>query len=241
MTLCISIEEARNFLAAYHFTPTDVPAVFAQLGSVQYDPLNPVGRNPDLVFQARVPAYQVNDWQSHAYTDRIAYDAWDKQACLVPSRDWSNRALIRRDYQPWHDREILTEHPEMAEMALREIDARGPLSSLEFEDRSQKLDGHSWLGPTFIKRTLRALWVRGILVTHHRTGARHYYDRPERVIPPMYFDTPPLLDADAYHRWIVLRRHQATGLLRTTASAEVWSTCGDAATRARAIAQLEAV
>jgi len=41
----ISLEQARRFLAAYHFTPTDLPGV--RLGTVQYDPLKPVGRNAD--------------------------------------------------------------------------------------------------------------------------------------------------------------------------------------------------
>jgi uncharacterized protein YcaQ len=80
MTISISREQARRFLTTYHFTPTDLPGVFTRLGTVQYDPLNPVGRNPDLVLQARVPGYQVNDWQEATYTDRIIYDAWDKQA-----------------------------------------------------------------------------------------------------------------------------------------------------------------
>lgn len=79
MTIHISCEQARQFLATYHFTQTDLPGVQRRLGTVQYDPLNPVGRNPDLVFQARVPGYQVNDWYTAAYTDRLIYDAWDKQ------------------------------------------------------------------------------------------------------------------------------------------------------------------
>ena len=82
MTISISREQARHFLAT-HFTLTDLPGVFTRLGTVQYDPLNPVGRNPDLVFQARVPGYRVNDWQEAAYTDRIIYDAWDKQASQI--------------------------------------------------------------------------------------------------------------------------------------------------------------
>ena len=49
MTLTLSPAEARRFLAAYHFAPTTLPGVFDRLGTVQYDPLNPVGRNPDLV------------------------------------------------------------------------------------------------------------------------------------------------------------------------------------------------
>src|SRR5437588_12037647 len=80
MTLHISREQARRLLALYHFTPTDLSGVLERLGTVQYDPLNPVGRNPDLVFQARVPGYQVDDWKKAAYADRLIYDAWDKQS-----------------------------------------------------------------------------------------------------------------------------------------------------------------
>jgi uncharacterized protein len=80
MVLHLSREEARRFLAQYHFHPTDLPGTIDRLGTVQYDPLNPVGRNADLVFQARIPGYQVDDWQKAAYIDRIIYDAWDKQS-----------------------------------------------------------------------------------------------------------------------------------------------------------------
>ncbi|MGH2443492.1 MAG: DNA glycosylase AlkZ-like family protein, partial [Chloroflexota bacterium] len=224
-------------LVAYHFAPTDVSGVLERLGTVQYDPLNPVGRNPDLVFQARVPGYRVDDWQRHAYQDRLMYDAWDKQACLVPVADWPRRAQIRKHYLAWHDRTVLEEHPDAVLHALKAIDNRGPLSSLEFEDRTRILDEESWYGPTRIKRILRALWLRGVLVTHHREGSRHYYDRPARVIPPDIFQKRAL-SAAAYHRWIVLRRHQAAGMLRVTAEQAIWSACGDAATRVESIRQL---
>jgi uncharacterized protein YcaQ len=238
MTIHISREQARRFLASYHFTQTNLPGVFERLGTVQYDPLNPVGRNPDLVFQARVPGYRIDDWQQAAYVDRIAYDAWDKQACLVPVSDWPLRAVIREMHRPYHDREILQADPQTAELILTAIDERGPLSSLEFEDRSRLPDNDSWSGLTRTKRILRAMWACGILLTHHRKGGRHYYDRPERVIPPQYYDGLPHVDAEAYYRWIVARRHQATGLLRPNAEAAIWSACGDGSVRKRAIAQL---
>ncbi len=80
MSIHISTEQARNFLAAYHFTLNDLAGIFARLGTIQYDPLNPVGRNPDLVLQARVPGYRIDGWQKAAYEDRLIYDAWDKQS-----------------------------------------------------------------------------------------------------------------------------------------------------------------
>ena len=211
--------------------------MISRLGSVQYDPLNVVGRNPDLVFGARVPGYCVDDWQQSAYRERLMYDAWDKQACLVPISQWGMRAPIRSHYLAWHDRTILDEHPEAVAATLAEIDTRGPLSSLEFEDRSRVSGDNPWLGPTRVKRILRALWLRGLLVTHHRGAGRHYYDRPERVIPRSYLDAlAPSLDE--YHRWIVLQRHRAVGLLRRGADASIWSATGDARTRLGAIDDL---
>ena len=238
MTLQLSRAEARSFLALYHFTPTDIPGVLERLSTVQYDPLNPVGRNPDLVFQARVPGYQVDDWQQAAYTDRILYDSWDKQACLVPISDWPQRVLIREKYRPYHDREILESEVEVVQAVLAEIDARGPLSSLEFEDRIHLEGPDTWYGMTRTKRVLRSLWACGQLVTHHRKSGRHYYDRPEHVIPAHYFNAPPLLDEEAYQRWIMLRRYTAVGLLRKTAEATIWSACGDSKQRERAVLQL---
>lgn len=236
--ISLSREEAARFLVNYQLRAIDMAGVFTRLGSVQYDPLNPVGRNPDLVFAARVPGYQVDDWQTAVYTDRLAYDGWDKQACLVAISDWPMRAPIRRLFHPWHDRQILDQYPEVVETVFAELDGRGPLSSLEFEDRRRAPIAHSWHGPTVIKRVLRALWVRGELVTHHRESGRHYYDRPERVIPVEHLARAPLEDLDVYYRWIVRRRHRSAGLLRPAASPEIWSVCGDAVTRKRAIAEL---
>ncbi|MGI8588025.1 MAG: DNA glycosylase AlkZ-like family protein [Chloroflexia bacterium] len=234
-------EEARRFLAAYHFAPSDLPGVFARLGTVQYDPLNPVGRNPDLVLQARVPGYQVDDWQTAAYTDRLVYDAWDKQACLVPMSDWPMRALIREKYQPYHDREILLAQPDAVRAVLDALNRRGPMSALEFEDRTAHPNGQgSWYGTTTTKRILRALWAEGTLVTHHRGAGRHYFERAERVIPPAYYDAPPLLDEAAYYRWIVARRHQAAGLLPIAADTSIWSACHDKLRRTQALAELVA-
>src|SRR5437867_4406432 len=221
-----------------HFTPTDLPGVIDRLGTVQYDPLNPVGRNVDLVFQARIPGYQVDDWQKAAYTDRIIYDAWDKQACLVPVSDWPMRALTREKFRPYHDREILQADAEGAARILATIDEQGPLSSLEFEDRARFGEVGSWYGSTRTKRILRSLWACGELVTHHRKGGRHYYDRPYRVIPAHHFALPPLVDEAAYYRWIIMRRYMAAGILRPTAEAAIWSACNEAPRRKLALAQL---
>jgi uncharacterized protein YcaQ len=237
MTLTLSRAEARRFLATYHFTPTDVPGVFERLGTVQYDPLNPAGRNPDLVLQARVPGYQVDDWQKTAYTDRLIYDAWDKMASLVPVSDWPMRAWLRT-HTFNTNKLLLEEQADAVAAALAELDARGPLSSLEFEDQSHFTDRSAWYGPKRIKHILRALWDRGLIVTHHRQGGRHYYDRAERVIPPEYFHAPPVEDADESTRWMLARRCQTMGLIRPVGEYSIWFGCGATSRRAQAFKEL---
>ncbi len=235
--LTLSRAEARRFLANYHFTPTDLPGVFDRLGTVQYDPLNPVGRNPDLVLQARVPGYQVDDWQKTAYTDRSVYDAWDKMACLVPMSDWPKRAWLRAHTATWTPL-LLEEQADAVAAALAELDARGPLSSLEFEDQSHFTDRSAWYGPKRIKHILRALWDRGLIVTHHRQGGRHYYDRAERVIAPEYFNAPEVADEDESTRWMLARRSQTMGLIRPSGDYTIWFGCGATARRAPAFKEL---
>jgi uncharacterized protein YcaQ len=89
-----------------------------------------------------------------------------------------------------------------------------------------------------VKRVLRALWARGEIVTHHRVAGRNYYDRPERVIPPVHLEAKSHADLEAYFDWIVYRRHQSAGLLRPAAGPEIWSVCGDSQTRAGAVSRL---
>ena len=116
--------------------------------------------------------------------------------------------------------------------------SRGRFHHLEFEDRVRFGEPGSWYGSTRTKRILRSLWACGELVTHHRKGGRHYYDRPHRVIPAHHFALPPLVDEAAYYRWIIMRRYMAAGILRPTAEAAIWSACNEAPKRKLALAQL---
>ena len=219
----LSKREAAALLGQYHFAPAPFAQVVTRLGSVQYDPLNPLGRNPDLVLQARVPGYQRDDWHAPVYAQRLLYDAWDKQACLCLPRDWRYRRLYHAQRrEQWHAR-VFKPYPDAVNATLNEIKARGALSSLEFEDvaRPEGLAG-SWYGPRLIKHVLRALWDSGELVTSYRVKGRHVYDLPERVIPSEHLNAPAVSKADSVD-YLILRRHQTTGLLRANADSALWS------------------
>jgi len=216
--------DARRAFARYHFRPAaDAVEVFDRLRSIQFDPISPVGCNPDLVLQARLPRYKVGDWEALAYHDRHIYDGWDKQASLVPFNGWPVRRLFYDIHPQWFADKIFDKQAHAVEAVLRELEARGPLmpKDFDFQDRKSEWKG-SWFGPSVTKQVLRALWHSGKVMTAGRKGGQHIYDLTERVVPKHLINTPKLNHADA-QRELVLERHRAMGLLRPNASAEVWS------------------
>src|SRR5581483_2006920 len=104
--------------------------------------------------------------------------------------DWPLRAIIRAMHRPYNDREIMETAPDAAAKILAAIDAQGPMSSMEFDDRERYGDANSWYGQTRTKRLLRAMRACGELLTPPRKNGRHYYDRPQRVIPEQHYTSP---------------------------------------------------
>ena len=238
MTVKLSKSDARRLLAHHQFREADIKTVLKRLGSVQFDPLKPVGRNHDLVLQARVPDYRVDDWEKLAYKERFILDAWDKQASLVLMKDWP----VRRVYHAWHAshwrERVFDAHPEAVETVLAELREHGPLTSSAFDFQVHKDEWQgSWYGPKLTKHVLRALWHTGRVVTHSRKNGHHVYDLAERVVPAEHFHAAGVSERESLE-WLVKLRHQAVGLLRPNASWEVWS-FGKAAAKNRMIADLE--
>ncbi|MEM7735277.1 MAG: crosslink repair DNA glycosylase YcaQ family protein [Deinococcota bacterium] len=238
MPLTLSLADARQLLARHHFEQTDSKGVFERLGSIQFDPLNPVGRNHDLVLQARVADYKVDDWQRLAYEDRYLLDAWDKQASLVRMRDWA----VRRVYHQWHAKswqtKVLEPYVEAVETVRTELTERGPLSSNQFEFQPHRAEWEgSWHGPKLTKNILRGLWHTGQVVTHSRNKGHHVYDLTENVVPTELLAAPAVSERDST-AWLILLRHHAVGLLRPNPSAEVWSLYLPAPERRKILAEL---
>ena len=240
----LSAREARHLLGTYHFAPRRLEAAFEHLGTVQYDPLNPVGRNPDLVLQARVPGYRVDGWQRHAYRRRRVYDAWDKQVCLTPVEDWPYRRLYHRYFRRRWGERVLDAYPDEVRRTLAELERRGPLSSLDFADdlfhdhRPEAIRG-SWYGDKLVKHILRGLWMAGEIVTHHRDKGRHVYDLPGRVLPAEVLAEPDPGE-EASVRYLLERRVRSAGLLRPSAGAALWSLPVEASLRRRVLGDLVA-
>lgn len=62
---------------------------------IQYDPLNVVGRNPDLVLQARVKDYKPQILEDLLYRDRVLMDGEDKVLSIFMAEDYPKMARVR--------------------------------------------------------------------------------------------------------------------------------------------------
>ena len=249
----LSLDDARTLLTRYHFEPTSISGCFDRHESVQFDPLNPMACNHDLVLFARVRDYRLNGWKTAAYRDREIYDGWDKQACLVPVREWP----VRRIYHHWRGREwndFLAENSALRKAVLSELERSGPMRAGDFEldhrrsmraadvdcDDGSPLKQSPWRNSGRTKEMLRALWNRGEVATHHRKNGEHIYDLTERVIPTEHLRTPALSEREAARR-LLLFRHRAAGMLRTSGvSPEVWSLGVSAGVRRKLCGELVA-
>ncbi|APE31340.1 hypothetical protein BOX17_10505 [Halomonas aestuarii] len=219
--LTLTRADARRLLVRYHFRPAPLASVIRRLGTIQFDPLAPVGTNPDLVLQARVPGYRQGDWQQAAYGQRLLVDGWDKQASLIQPAEWWAQAPFHRWFaRRWQRRGVDVDAPE-ARALVEQVERHGPSTSLELGDqRADPALRGSWYGPKRSRHLLKALWDAGHLMTHHRVGGRHAYDLPERVLP-QGADVADATDDEALQR-LVVRRVQAAGLLRPAADGAVW-------------------
>jgi len=216
-----------------------VMAVFERLGCIQFDPLDMVGRNPDLVLQSRVADYRPEMLYELTYVERQLYDYWDKMMSLLPMRDWPRQELYRRHWRAHHT-ERLNRFAEQAGIVLAVIRENGPMSSLDFKEQhgvAWKTDWR-WGEMKVAKMLLEVLADAGELMVSFRQGTRRYYDLAERVAPPEIAAQPRLTDEDEYLRWKVARRCQGIGLVGPAMGSEAWGGVGTARERERAIAAL---
>ena len=218
-TITLTNQQARRALLAHQglWPPYELHGKAGALdyvrrvGCLQFDPLDIVGRNPDLVLQARVADYRPAMLQELLYEDRNLVDGWDKNAAIYPVEDWPcfqrHRDAARR--HPGKS-------PEAVEAALpqirAEIEARGPLSSIDI-DLDRKVNW-SWAPTRLARATLESMYAWGELIIHHRVHTRKVYDFAHRHLPATLLAAPdPNETPAAYHDWYVRRRIGSIGLL----------------------------
>ena len=225
-TLTITKKQARRFILAHQglWPPNKLKGkagvleYIHRVGCIQFDPLNIVGRNPELVLQARVSGFQPVMLQELLYKDRKLLDGWDKNMSIYSMEDWPY--FHRR-------REAATRNPGRSPEPVRSIlpqvrqalEERGPLSSLDL-DFNQTVDW-SWAPTRLARAALESMYWGGELVIHHKVNTRKVYDLTSRHLPEdLLSASDPNETEEQFHDWYVHRRIGGVGLL--------WDKSGDA-------------
>ena len=210
-------EEARNYLVNYHMINTkskySIEDVFERIQSIQFDPLNVVGHNSDLVLQARVTNYRLNDIKKKLYKDRTLLDGWDKQMSIYNSKDFLRFAPVRdmrasaslNGYKKYYDMDSL----ELIDDVLDIIKNEGPVLSSKIKlGKSRK---SKWGASKQSGASIDYLFHKGIIGVDSRSNTQKRYDLMENLLN---FDNlnEPHSSEDDFIDWYLLRRIKSLGL-----------------------------
>jgi uncharacterized protein YcaQ len=224
----ISKVQARRFLLYHQYLSPPrrlkgrdgIQAFIEHVGCIQFDPINVVGRNPDLVLQSRIRKYRPEQLEALLYNDRHLLDGWDKMQSIYHVGDWPyfsrHRTWMRKRYGNPSSKSMKAA-PEILE-SLREV---GPLSSIDFK-RTERLDWSWGQSASVAKASLDVLYVMGEIGVHHKVGTRRVFDLIDRLIPNdvLSLPDPNQIDED-YQDWHILRRVGGLGLAQA-GSSEYW-------------------
>lgn len=76
-----------------------VEKIMQRIHSIQYDPLNVVARNADLVLQARVKDYSESVLYDLLYKEHKLIDGFDKEMCIYDIKDFARLQFVRNEYE----------------------------------------------------------------------------------------------------------------------------------------------
>jgi uncharacterized protein YcaQ len=189
-----------------------------RVGCIQFDPLNIVSRNPELVLQARVSDFRPAMLQELLYEDRKLLDGWDKNMSIYRVEDWPyfqrhRQAAMRNPGRSHGPVKSILPH------VRRAIEERGPLSSIDL-NFDQTVDW-SWAPTRLARAALETMYFWGELIIHHKVHTRKVYDFAHRHLPgELLSAADPNQTQEEYQDWYVLRRIGSVGLL--------WNRSGDA-------------
>ncbi len=194
-----------------------VERVFNTLRLIQYDPLNPCGRNTDLVLQVRIKDYHPDEYYHWLYDEKKGIECYDKELCIIPVEDFpliTHRQQHTQKHPYWQP--FLKKYQAEIEEILKYINTNGPVTSADI-DNKKRIAGN-WSENASVGRVaLDMLWRMGRLTIVKREKGRKYYDLISHA-----YNTAPSSGKTALAYEHILRRVNSVGLLRKSGTDEGW-------------------
>jgi len=191
-----------------------------RIGCIQFDPINIVGRNPELVLQARVREYRPEMLEELLYTEHRLMDCWDKVSAICRVEDYPFFARHRQRMCERFADESKTEIRTALEL-LELIHREGKFDLTKPNNKEMIL--WDWGRPVRMERAaLEILYAMGKIGIASRVGSRRSFDIIERLISKSILKSPdPNQTLEEYHDWHAYRRLGGMGLAQLSAT-EAW-------------------
>lgn len=182
-----------------------------QVGCLQFDPIDICGRNADLVLFSRIKDYRKKMLGELLYEDRLLVDQWDKNMAIHHLDDWpylkTTRNQNAKAYEQYGLEQPLIDHA-LAVLSQKEY--------VEAHDLDIEMKSHffTWRHKKLSQAILDYLFFKGDVIIHHRKGVKRYF-----CLAGKHLDTHILNNKltnwslEDYHKWQILRRVSALGLL----------------------------
>lgn len=229
-----SKEEARRMLCCYHNLDgaedlcgkTGAEKIMRRIHSIQYDPLNVVARNADLVLQARVRDYRESDLYNLLYKEHTLIDGFDKEMCIYCSEDFTRFKYVREENKK---HVILTLQYRNQTGALDILDDVMDFVTQHGKTGTKDISigevrESSWGPKKLSSAALDYLFNTGKLSVADKRGTQKYFDLTERVIDNKYLQCDTDMTVDEFLEWYIERRIQSVGFIWNK-SGGAWQGC----------------
>lgn len=229
-----SKEEARQMLCRYHNLDgaeslrgkTGAEKIMRRIHSIQYDPLNVVARNADLVLQARVGDYKESDLYNLLYKEHALIDGYDKEMCIYCSEDFARFKYVREENIK---RVVLTLQYRNQTGALDILDDVRDFVARHGKTGTKDISigevrESSWGPKKLSSAALDYLFNTGELSVVDKRGTQKYFDLTERVIDSKHLKCDTDMTMDEFLEWYIERRIQSVGFLWNK-SGGAWQGC----------------
>lgn len=224
VTRTITASQAKGFLLRYQYLDNakhlrgdeGIIEYIKRVGCIQFDPLNIVGRNADLVLQSRIKGYKATDLESLLYDKRTLIDGWDKMMSIYLTEDWPNfcrvREAMKRQIQETLTYRNSMEAIDLVPDILKLIEEKGPLQAKDVNMGTKK--AQLWGHKKMSSATLDYMYHIGMIGVASKKNTQKRYDLIERLIPKEILDRDdPFENDEEFDTWYIKRRMASIGLL----------------------------
>lgn len=211
-------EQARDFFVNYQMINTSnnnsIREVFNRIKTIQMDPLNVVGTNPELVLQARIKNFKKIDLQNALYKDRILIDGWEKQMSIYETKFFPHFTRVRNDRSMRHISGVLNHYKfdlnGLIDDVHEIIKIQGPIFSSKIQLGDKK--SNRWGSSKASTLAVDYLFHEGSIGVNKRNNTQKEYDLIENLIPN-HNEVDPFSEEDEFILWYLKRRMETVGLV----------------------------